>query len=169
MAKSNNYQYFVEGADEKCIINALKTELQCIVPGNVVVFNVIQDHFTAARIRLLKAETIAILVFDTDKSDISILNSNIDFLKRQHAIKEIVCIPQISNLEEELVYSCNIKNVCDLTGSSSIKDFKRDILTCTNVGARLQKCGFSIDKFWSRQPVNAFKSFINDSEKIKLR
>lgn len=163
-----NYQYYVEGADEKCIINALKTELQCIVPGKVEVFNVVQDHFTTARIRTLKTGTIVILVFDTDKNDVLILRKNLDFLRKQHSVKEVICIPQIHNLEEELVYSCDIKNVSDLTGSSSNKDFKRDILTCTNVGARLQKCGFSIHKFWSRNPSGHFAPFLNNSEKIKL-
>lgn len=169
MGNRKNYHYFVEGADEKCVINALKTELQCIVPGKVEEFNVIQNHFPPARIRALKTGTIVILVFDTDKGNDTVLNSNIEFLKKQYAVKDVICIPQVKNLEEELEYSCNIKNVRELTGSSSIKDFKRDILTCTNVGARLKKCGFSIDKFWSRNPVDLFENYMNDAAKIKFR
>lgn len=57
--------------------------MQCIVPGKVEVFNVVQDYFTTARIRTLKTGTIVILVFDTDKNDISILRSNLDFFWNQ--------------------------------------------------------------------------------------
>lgn len=38
------YHYFVEGNTEKRMVEILKTELQCIVPGRVQVFNVIQNE-----------------------------------------------------------------------------------------------------------------------------
>lgn len=44
-----------------------------------------------------------------------ILDENIAFLKRQKGIKEVICIPQVRNLEDELVRACNIKNIVDLT------------------------------------------------------
>ncbi|MCM1192753.1 MAG: hypothetical protein NC123_00680 [Butyrivibrio sp.] len=161
-------QYYVEGSDEKCIVNALKSQLQCIIPGKVEIFNMIQNKFTTARIRPLKSGTAIVLVFDTDKGGTDILAGNIKFLKQQQAVEEVLCIPQVDNLEDKLVYSCNIKSVRDLTGSCSVKDFKRDLLNCTNVAYRLSQCGFSIQKMWSRIPVNEFCSFPNQSDKIKV-
>lgn len=162
-----NYQYYVEGEDERCLVNALKKDLQCIQTGKVDRFNAIQECFSAVRIRALNQNTVIILVYDTDVENTSILRKNIQFLKKQKFIKDVICIPQIKKMEEELSYACNIKDVKEITHSRTIKDFKRDIISCTNLGDRLEKCGFDIDKFWSRIPVNKFSEFGNDAKKIK--
>ena len=39
------YQYYVEGENEKKIVNVLKSEKRCIVSGKVSVFNVTQEKF----------------------------------------------------------------------------------------------------------------------------
>ena len=170
MSRNTNYQYYVEGDDEKCIVNVLKTDLRCIVPGKVEKLNVVQEKFTLSRIRTIKTGTVVVLVFDTDTSNIGCLKENVDFLKKQKGIiKQVICIPQVRNLEEELVYSCDIKKVEELTQSRSQKDYKRDLLTCSNLGTRLKKCGFSIDNFWSRNPQNDFRFFPNDASQIKLK
>lgn len=109
-----------------------------------------------------------VLVFDTDKNDTAILLRNIQFLQKHSAVKEVLCIPQVKNMEDELVYSCNLKSVKELTGSKSLKDFKRDLLKCSNIASRLKNCGFSIVKFWSRMPQNKFSGIPNDAEKIKI-
>ena len=66
MRRNTIYQYYVEGEDEKSIINALKQGLRKIESGKVEKFNVIQNKFTIARIRPLKSGTVVILVYDTD-------------------------------------------------------------------------------------------------------
>lgn len=169
MRKRINYQYYVEGEDEKRLLDALKRDLRCIESGKVDKFNAIQSRFTVARIRPLKQDTIVVLVYDTDVENIDILQQNISFLKNQRAIiKDVVCIPQINNLEDELLYACEIKTIGELTHSSTKKDYKRDLIDCTNLGTRLMKCNFDISKFWSRIPVNKFQIFKNGSDKIKL-
>ena len=80
MRKSGIYQYYVEGEDERSLLNTLKLDLRCIESGN--------------------------------------------FLKRQKGIKEVICIPQVRNLEDELVRACNIKNIVDLTKSLTTADYK---------------------------------------------
>jgi hypothetical protein len=35
MGRNNIYYYFVEGEDEEKLIQVLKTDLRCIVPGKV--------------------------------------------------------------------------------------------------------------------------------------
>lgn len=170
MKKQIYYQYYVEGENEKYLVNVLKTELRCILPGKVDKFNVVQDKLTTARIRILKPNTVIVLIFDTDVEKTDILLENIRLLEKQKAVKEVICIPQAKNLEDELFRSCDIKQIKQLTHSCSKKDFKRDLLNCTNLGARLKKCGFSIEKLWSRQSAGAFRSdgIWNDAAKIKI-
>ena len=128
----------------------------------------IQDLFTALRIRPLGPNTIIILIYDTDVVKVDVLEENIKFLKKQKNIKSVYCIPQIKNLENELGYSCNIKYVLEITHSKSMKDFKGDFANCKNLGNRLRKCEFSLEKLWSRQPTGVFAVFGNDSSKIKI-
>lgn len=170
MRRQIYYQYFVEGEDEVKLLNVLKSDFECIIAGKVDKFNPIQKSFTAARIRTLKPNTIVILIYDTDIGDnIEILQANIKFLKQQTAVKEVLCIPQVKNLEEELMRACQIKGIEELTGSASQKDYKRDLISCTNLYTRLKKCNFDIQKFWRYIPKNKFHIFGNDAEKIKKR
>lgn len=62
-----------------------------------------------------------------------------------------------------------IKSVKELTKSETKTDYKRDIVNCSNLGARLSACGFDITKFWNQVPQNGFKQFGNEAEKIKLK
>ena len=154
MRKSGIYQYYVEGEDERSLLNTLKLDLRCIESGKIDKFNVIQSRFTTARMRTLNTK---------------ILDENIAFLKRQKGIKEVICIPQVRNLEDELVRACNIKNIVDLTKSLTKADYKRDLINCSNLSDRLKKCKFDITKIWAEIPKNNFKKYGNDSEKIKIK
>ena len=60
------YQYYVEGDDEKALVNTLKSDLRCIESGKVDVFNVVQNLLKPTRLRTLKPNTIVVLVYDTD-------------------------------------------------------------------------------------------------------
>lgn len=168
MRKKAIYHYYVEGEDEKCILNALKSNMNCIESGKVERFNVVQNKFTYARIRPLKMGTKVVLIYDTDvQNNIGILQDNIEFLKKQSSIKDVICIPQVYNLEDELKRACNIRTIGEITQSGTKKDYKRELIACSNLGARLNKCGFDISKFWSKMPSNQFKKFGNDAKKIK--
>ncbi|MBP3616436.1 MAG: hypothetical protein J6J38_00185 [Lachnospiraceae bacterium] len=168
MRKKQVLHYYVEGEDEKSLLEALKRDLGCIETGKVDIMNVIQTRFTVARIRPLKPGTIVVLVYDTDvETNMEILQFNIEFLKKQTGIKEVICIPQVRNLEDELRNACDIKAVRELTKSKTKTDYKRDIIRCSNLGERLRTCGFDIMQFWSRLPENAFRQFGNDAHKIK--
>ncbi len=168
MKKGKHIQYYVEGEDEKKLVDTLKTNLRLIEPGKTDIFNTIQKRFTLAQIRPLKQNTIVVLVYDTDVEETDILQQNISFLNKQKAISEVLCIPQVNNLEDELLRSCQIKKITDLTHSPSLKDYKRDLIKCSNLNIRLQKCKFDITKFWSSTPSNLFHHWGNDAHKIKL-
>lgn len=167
MGKCKYYHYFVEGENEEKIVQILKTELQLIVPGKVQVFNVIDQKLTKMRLMSLKACTTVILVFDTDTGNTSTLIENINFLKKQATVKEVICITQVKNLEDELLRSCDVKQIKELTGSKSNSNYKRDMLNDSNFAKKLQKHKFDMSKF--RNTVDeSYKDIGNDAYKIKL-
>lgn len=172
MGRELIYQYYVEGEDEKCLLRALRSDLQCIRPGKIEIFNALQDRFDSkkykSRLRTLHRRTTVVLVFDTDTMNVNILRENIQFLKKQGMVREVLCIPQVKNLEEELVYCCRIRRIEDFMPSRSRKNFKSDLIACTNLAAKLTKNGFSVEKLWSRRPEGIFAEFPGDGEKIKL-
>lgn len=172
MSKKNQYyQYYVEGPDDEKIVNTLKKDYMCINSGKVSVFNVIQNRLNKFHTMQLKSNTIVILIYDTDVEDdskIAVLRNNIDFLKKQANVSTVLCLPQVKNLEDELIRSCNIKHVCELTLSKSNKNYKSDLISCRNLHQRLEYCNFDIKKFWNLLPENKFKPFGNHSSKIKL-
>lgn len=170
MSKKLKYHYFVEGEDEECLINVLKSDIQCIQTGKVHVFNVIQNRFTKLRVRNFSMNTVAIFVFDTDvETNLDILRANIEFLSKQKCIKEVICIPQIRYLEDELIRACRIKKVTEITNSQSLKNFKTDLIGCSDLDKRLLKCGFDVSKFWSSSAKNCFSEFENNANKIILK
>lgn len=165
--KRKYYQYYVEGDDEKRLVDVLKSELSCIESGKVDVLNVIQNRISPARIRTLKKGTTVILIYDTDIEKTDVLRKNVEFLKRQGAVGEVICIPQVGNVEEELTRSCHVKDYKEITHSPTRTEFKTDLARCKNLKNRLQACGFEISKFWSALPQNKFNTFGNGAEKIK--
>lgn len=99
------YQYFVEGDDEKRLIEVLKTDMRLIQPGKVQVVNVVQERLTDLKLRVLSEGTILIFVFDTDSGNIDILNENIKKAKKSSRVKKVYCITQVKNIEDELIRS----------------------------------------------------------------
>lgn len=166
MGKCRYYHYFVEGQDEEKIVKVLKTDLRCIVPGKVQVFNVIQQKLTKLRLMSLKPDTTVVLIFDTDKGKSSTLLENIKFLKKEVNVKDVLCITQVKNLEDELIRSCDIKQIKELTGSKSNKDYKRDIIKDNIFDQKLKKHKFDFELFWNSIDED-FKDIGNDAKKIK--
>ena len=162
-----NYCYFVEGPDDKKVVDTLKTQLKLIYPGKVFTLNVVQEKITKLHLRNLKNNTILVLVYDVDTNNTDVLQENLNFLKKQSIIKEVVCIPQVLKLEEELVRSCSIKSIKELTNSKSNSDFKKDVLKISNLDARLKNTNFDFSKFWCTKPKNSFSRFPNDSKCIR--
>ena len=63
---TNNYIYYVEGQNEKKLVDVLKSEFQWIANGKVFVHNVLTRPIPRASLRQIKNNTIAIFLFDTD-------------------------------------------------------------------------------------------------------
>ncbi len=167
MSKSQYYQYFVEGEDEKKLVNTLKSDLELILPGKVQVFNVAQDMLTKLRIGNLKTGTKVVLIFDTDAGNLSVLKDNIAFLNKASAVSEVITIPQVYNLEDELIRACNIKQIKELLGSKSAKEYKHDLIKAKNLAQKLKDHQFDLEKFWCSRDDNIYKEIENRANKIK--
>ncbi|MGL5056558.1 MAG: hypothetical protein ACRC6A_04195 [Fusobacteriaceae bacterium] len=160
------YYYIVEGEIEKKVIDEIKYEY--IQSGKVLVKNPIQNKIPDTILRTLKINTTVILVFDTDvTTNLNILDYNISKLSKQKNIKEVILIPQVNHMEEEIVYSTNINQIKDLLGNRSNSDFKVKVLECNNLLLKLEQKKFDINKFWSKNAVNIFEKYANQSSKIK--
>lgn len=163
-----NYCYFVEGADEKKIIDTFKTDMKLIQPGKVYVVNPVQEKIPMSRIVPLKMGTTVILVFDTDTDNSGILKANIKLISSSMNVLRVICVTQVKNLEDELIRSCDIRNIRELTNSKSDREYKSDLIRITNLAERLKKCGFCKELFWCKDPDGAFKDIQNQADKIWL-
>ncbi|WP_282745473.1 hypothetical protein [Peptostreptococcus stomatis] len=145
-------QYYVEGENEKTFINEVKNIF--LLPGKVEVLNILTKSIGVMRIRSLKANTVCILIFDTDVEDsskIRQLKENIELLLKSNNVGKVIIIPQIRNFEEELIYSTNIKSIKDFIPSLSSKNFKTDFnKNKGNILKKLNKHGYNNQKMWSR-------------------
>lgn len=145
--KREQYHYFVEGEDDRKVVNTLKTDLQWIKPGKVQVFNVIEEELTSLITRTLKPGTIVVLVFDTDTGKKNTLLKNIRFLQKDSNVKQVLCIMQVKNLEDEFLRSCAISQIKELTGSKSNSDYKRDLLRQSNLADKLKNISSNLKNF----------------------
>lgn len=166
--KREQYHYFVEGEDDRKVVNTLKTDLQWIKPGKVQVFNVIEEELTSLITRTLKPGTIVVLVFDTNTGKKNTLLKNIRFLQKDSNVKQVLCIMQVKNLEDEFLRSCAISQIKELTGSKSNSDYKRDLLRQSNLADKLKKHQFQFEKFWNSSD-KVYESICNDSAQIKIK
>ena len=159
--------YFVEGENERKLIETIKNKH--LYSGKIKIINTIQNKVPNSILRTLERETVVVLVFDTDVEKIDILDENIKLIMSSNNVKDVICIPQIKNLEDELIYSTNINKIVDLLESKSKTNFKNDFNNCKNLMKKLEDKEFKISKLWSRNAVDIYKKYKNDSEVIKKK
>ena len=152
--RNRNLLYLVEGDDEKKLVNTLKNSMGLIHPGKVQKLNVIECNITDLHLRTLAKGTIVVLIFDTDTDNVARLDKNIEKLKSCSAISAVVTIPQVPNLEGELVRSCNIKVIADL-------------IRVSNLDQKLKEHQFDINIFWSKNPKPPYHLIENQATVIK--
>ena len=153
---------------KKKLIEVLKTDMRLIMPGKVQILNVVQKRISDTKLRILAPGTILVFVFDTDVGDPSILIENIKKAKMSSNIKDVYCVPQVKNLEEELVRAIGERDIKKLLNSKSQKDFKRDMNRERNLKSKLESLHFDIHKLWTKNPGTPFDVITNSSKKIKL-
>lgn len=167
--KTKYIQYYVEGPDDKKVIDTLKTKMRLVKPGKVDVLNVVTERITDLRLRNLSPGTMVVLVFDVDAGSRDILNANIQKLENCQAVTEVITIPQVPKLEIELVRSCDIRQIKELLNSRSNDDFKRDVMRVTNLDAKLREHQFNMDYFWSATPTEPYQDIPNEAARVKLK
>lgn len=164
------FHYYVEGENEARLVELLSNRLFYIEAGKIEVFNVVERRMKPSHVRKLNPTTTVVLVFDTDTSNADILSRNLFFLNRQSNVKEVLCIPQVNNLEEELVRSCQgMSNITQLLGSTSCRNFKGDFNRCKNLEVYLRKMDFSFPLLWSSKPKGEFYFVTSDIAKIRKK
>ena len=139
----------------------------CIYPGKLLMYNVTQEHMREGIFLSCGQDVSFELVFDTDTRGISRLMENLELMRGLRNCREVICIPQVRNLEEELKYACNLRDVCVLTKSQSVSDFKRDFLRLRDVAEVLIANGFDIGRMWSRNAAGEYAGIMNEAHKIK--
>lgn len=145
----------------------MKNQLGVIQAGKVQKLNVVENRIPLNILRTLKKGTIVVLVFDTDTEKVDVLKHNIKLLKECKFISKIITIPQVKNLEDELVRSCDIRNITELLGSRSKREFKSDLIRITNLDSKLKEHKFDINLFWNQQPGAPYQEIINEATLIK--
>lgn len=167
MAKDKNFQYYVEGQDEQKLLSVLKTELRCIRPGKIQVYNVVEKKLKSAYLMSLKMGTTVVFVFDTDTGKTDTLRENIRMVCKSPNVDRVICVMQVCNLEEELIRACEIRQIKELTGSKTNSGYKHDLIVMSNLATKLKDKGFSVEKMWKKQPPDAFAGIENKGEEIK--
>lgn len=159
---ANIYHYYVEGECEKKLVDTLKDNNNgYIVAGKVNVFNVQQELLSNLHLVALKRNTSVILIYDTDKQNKQILSQNISTLKN-NGFKNIICVAQNKNIEDELIRSTNIKEIKELLNSRSNKDFKSDFIKEKNLMNKLNEHNFDIKVLWnSNKEIDSIKNKYN--------
>ena len=169
--KLGQYHYYVEGENERVLVEILSKckdeKFNVIRPGKIDVFNVVEREIKSTHMMNLKDNTVVVLVFDTDTKNRAILDKNTKFLEKHKKIKEVILIPQVYNLEDELIRSCNIKNIIQLLGSKSKKEFKSDFNKVNNLNEYLIKAEFAFDKLWRKNTDGVFAGITNGIHKIE--
>ena len=73
----------------------------------------------------------------------------------------------LENLEAELVRATTVREVKDLLGCQSNKDFKASFISERYLLEKLNHHGFRLEALWSTSPGGTFSGIINDGWRIK--
>lgn len=161
--------YFVEGQCEKALVNELKNSPQLIHSGSIQIVNVVENTISRSMLAKLDSQSHVVFIFDTDTKNEDVLQKNIAAVKKYIPGVKLSIIPQVENLEDELVYSCNIKRIEEfLSKGKTVKDFKHEFIRVSNLRSILVKNKFDINKIWTRLPKHKTNIRKNDSSHIKI-
>lgn len=166
---SNKCIYYVEGPCEQQLISALKEAPEKLIPGKTKVFNVVQNLIPKSQILSIQAGTTVVFVFDTDVPQTSNLKKNVELLNRYCRKLKIVFLPQVLNLEEELVRCTDVRTAMDLTKSESVRNFKTDFckMKAKECRAMLERHKLDHERLWMTKVPKAFGFIENNSFQIK--
>ena len=99
----NNCIYFCEGSCDEVFIKALKEKPELITPGKTKVLNVISTYIPRSVLMTVKPGTTVVFVCDTDVPITEKLRKNIEYIKTYCGKSKLVFLPQVQNLEDEII------------------------------------------------------------------
>ena len=164
---NNNCIYFVEGDCEAKLINALKQKPELLQPGKVVVLNLIQNYIPKSRLLSITSETKVVFVFDTDKKEVEHLRKNIEYIETYCKKSKLIFLPQVLNLEDELVRCTDVSEPKEITKSKSNSNFKSDFCKLTDARSTLTRHQLDVLALWTQNPPEPFTFVKNNSSQIK--
>ena len=166
---NNKCIYYVEGPCEQQLIAALKEEPKKLLPGKIKIFNVVQNLIPKSQMLSIQSGTIVVLVFDTDVSKTLNLKKNLELLARYCGRLKIFFLPQVLNLEEELVRCTDVKIVTELTKSAGVRNFKTDFckMKIKDCRSMLEHHKLDYTRLWMTRTPEAFTFVKNNSSHIK--
>lgn len=166
---NNKCIYYVEGPCEQSLISALRESPARLMPGKIKVYNVVQNLIPKSQMLSIQARTTVVLVFDTDVDQTVNLQRNIDLLRRYCGRLRIVYLPQVRNLEDELIRCTDVKAVTELKRSNGIRNFKTDFckLKSKDCRAMLDRHGLDVGRLWTTKVPEAFSFAAGNSDVIK--
>ena len=148
----------MEGACERQLINALKAEPSRLIPGSVIVHNVVQETIPKAYVVSFGRNSFVTMVFDTDTARTDILKENITLLKKHCAGVRLVYLAQVLNFEDEIARATDVKSAADLTRSPNIRTFKSDFVRMKAKDCRsaLERHHLDVKVLWTKEPPSPF-------------
>lgn len=166
---NNKCFYLVEGACERQLINALKTEPARLIPGSIIVHNVVQKTIPKAYVASFGRNSFVTLVFDTDIPQNGILKENISLLKKYCAGVRLIFLAQVLNFEDEITRATDVKSAADLTRSPNVRTFKSDFVRMKTNDCRnmLERHHLEVEKLWTKQPPAPFDIYEQNGRNIK--
>ena len=105
---NNKCFYLVEGACERQLINALKAEPARLIPGSIIVHNVVQKTIHKAYVASFGRNSFVTMDFDTDIPQTDILKENISLLKKHCAGVRLIYLAQVLNFEDEITRATDV-------------------------------------------------------------
>jgi len=166
----NHYLYYVEGETERAVLNALKKEIPpLIIPGKVEVLNVIQKRITDMHLRTIKKHTTVVVVFDTDTFNTGYLRENLAKIHSCTNVSRVICIPQVRNLEDEIIACTDVRSIKELLCSKSNSDFKTECIKEPHLMEKLRRHSFDIDCLWNKRPSDIYSWVKNESKLVKAK
>ena len=164
---NNNCVYFVEGDCEAKLINALKQKPELILPGKVIVLNLVQNYIPKSRLLAITPDTKVVFVFDTDKEETKYLRKNIEYIENFCKRSKLVYLPQVLNLEDELVRCTDVSEPKEITKSKSNSNFKGDFCKLTDARSTLTRHQLDVQALWTQNPPEPF-TFVENKRPPKI-
>lgn len=109
-----------------------------------------------------------VFVFDTDVGITEKLKKNIEYIERFCERSKLVFLPQVKNLEDELVRCTDVMRVTEITQSKSLSNFKSDFCRVTSVRHALTEHQINVARLWTTKPPEIFAFVPANSSLVKL-